>query len=147
MTGRGGSRAMNHMWRDEDDDFDEMSSPYGVGDEYIAYAGTPLTVGEPIADREAVIEGLRTVHDPEIPVNIYDLGLIYLLDIDEQGAVGIEMTLTAPGCPVAGQMPQMVADAVAGVPGVGLVEVRLVWDPPWSKERMSEEARLALGWF
>lgn len=138
---------MNHMWLDEDSGFDDFPSERGPGDDFIAYAGAPLTVGRPVADREAVIEGLRTVYDPEIPVNIYDLGLIYHLEIDEQGAVSVEMSLTAPGCPVAGQMPQMVADAVAAVPGVGQVEVRLVWDPPWSKERMSEDARLAIGWF
>ena len=96
------------------------------------------------ADREAVIAALKTVHDPEIPVNIYDLGLIYELDIAEDGSAQIEMTLTAPGCPVAGEMPGMVAGAVAGVQGIGQVDVTLTFDPPWTPELMSEEARVAL---
>lgn len=95
--------------------------------------------------REWVIEALRGVYDPEIPVNIYDLGLIYHLDIDDQGQVQIEMTLTAPACPVAGTLPGQVEAAVAAVPGVRDVRVALVWDPPWTQERMSEEARLTLG--
>jgi FeS assembly SUF system protein len=97
-------------------------------------------------DLEARIVGaLRTVRDPEIPVNIYDLGLIYDLDIAADGQVGIRMTLTAPACPVAGTMPGMVEEAVRGVEGVSGATVELVWDPPWSAERMSEEARLELG--
>jgi FeS assembly SUF system protein len=95
--------------------------------------------------REPIIEALRRVHDPEIPINIYDLGLIYRIDIDSGGDVDIDMTLTAPACPVAGMMPVMVKDAVATVDGVGEVTVSLVWDPPWSQENMSDEARLQLG--
>jgi FeS assembly SUF system protein len=95
--------------------------------------------------REPIIEALRRVHDPEIPVNIYDLGLIYRIDIDSGGDVDIDMTLTAPACPVAGMMPVMVKDAVATVEGVGQVTVSLVWDPPWSQANMSDEARLQLG--
>jgi len=95
--------------------------------------------------REPIIAALRTVHDPEIPINIYDLGLIYRIDISEQGNVAIDMTLTAPACPVAGMMPVMVKDAVSRVEGVGLVQVELVWDPPWTQEKMSDEARLQLG--
>lgn len=79
-----------------------------------------------------------------IPVNIYDLGLIYRLDIGKDGNVSIDMTLTAPACPVAGTMPGTVAEAVAAVAGVGEVEVELVWEPPWSQDRMTEDARLAL---
>ena len=94
-----------------------------------------------------MVEALKTVHDPEIPVNIYDLGLIYGLEIFDEGSVKIDMTLTAPACPVAGEMPGMVAKAVAGVPGVGEVEVQLVWEPQWTPERMSEEARLLLDMF
>lgn len=94
-----------------------------------------------------MIEAIKTVYDPEIPVNLYDLGLIYDLEVFEDGTVKIEMTLTAPACPVAGEMPVMVADAVAGADGVGEVEVQLVWDPPWTKDRMSEEARLILDMF
>ena len=111
----------------------------------VATGGEPLEPGTPIASEEAVIEALRTVHDPEIPVNIYDLGLIYTLQIKDSGDVAVEMTLTAPSCPVAGQMPGDVANAVAAVPGVGRVEVKLVWDPPWTMANMSEDARLALG--
>lgn len=95
--------------------------------------------------REAIIDALRSVHDPEIPVNIYDLGLIYRLQINADGAVEIDMTLTAPACPVAGTMPVMVREAAERVPGVTEVSVDLVWDPPWSPDRMSEEARLELG--
>jgi FeS assembly SUF system protein len=95
--------------------------------------------------REPIIAELRKVHDPEIPVNIYDLGLIYRIDIAANGDVDVDMTLTAPACPVAGMMPVMVQDAVRKVEGVGEVKVELVWDPPWSPEKMSEEARLELG--
>jgi FeS assembly SUF system protein len=85
------------------------------------------------------------VHDPEIPVNIFDLGLIYRIDIDGEGNVAIDMTLTAPGCPVAGEMPGWVADAVEPLPGVKTVNVTLVWEPPWGMENLSDEARLELG--
>jgi FeS assembly SUF system protein len=95
--------------------------------------------------REPIVDALRTVHDPEIPVNIYDLGLIYTIDIAENGNVHIDMTLTAPACPVAGMMPVMVKDAVDKVEGVGEVDVSLVWDPPWSQDNMSDEAKLQLG--
>lgn len=95
--------------------------------------------------REPIIEALRGVYDPEIPINIYDLGLIYTIVISPHGDVAIDMTLTAPACPVAGMMPLMVKDAVAAVEGVGEVVVELVWDPPWSQEHMSDEAKLQLG--
>ena len=94
---------------------------------------------------ERVIAALRTVYDPEIPVNIYDLGLVYDLTVEPTGAVHIRMTLTAPGCPVAQTFPGMVEATVHGVRGVTDAEVELVWDPPWSRERMSEAARLELG--
>ena len=95
--------------------------------------------------REPIIEALRKVHDPEIPVNIYDLGLIYRIDIAANGDCHIDMTLTAPACPVAGMMPVMVKDAVGQVEGVGEVHVDLVWEPPWTQDKMSEEAMLQLG--
>lgn len=98
---------------------------------------------DPQRIREEVIGALRGVHDPELPVNIYDLGLIYALDVSAEGDVAVTMTLTAPSCPVAGIMPVMVKNAVLEVDGVGLVEVELTWDPPWSAERMTDEARLA----
>ena len=94
---------------------------------------------------EAVVEACRTVHDPEIPVNIYDLGLVYTIEITGDGDVRILMTLTAPGCPVAGEMPGWVAEAVEPLPGVRTVDVQLTWDPPWGMEMMSDEARLELG--
>jgi FeS assembly SUF system protein len=99
------------------------------------------------AMRPQLIAALKTVYDPEIPVDIYELGLIYDLDIDRRANVAIRMTLTAPGCPVAGTMPQMVRDAVARVENVNDVDVELVWDPPWDKSRMSEAAQLELGMF
>jgi len=116
-------------------------------DDAIARAGEPLAPGATVAGEAVVVAAIQTVYDPEIPVNIYDLGLIYGLRIGAGGAVEIDMTLTAPACPVAGIMPQMVADAVAAADGVGEVEVNMVWDPPWSPERMSDEAKLALDMF
>lgn len=95
--------------------------------------------------REQVVEALRGVYDPEIPVNIYDLGLVYKLDVGDAGMVNIDMTLTAPGCPVAQTFPGTVECAVRCVPGVSDVHVELVWDPPWTQERMTEAARLQLG--
>lgn len=114
------------------------------GEAAMARAGTPLEAGEAPASEEAIIDAMKTVYDPEIPVNIYDLGLIYRLDVAANGNVTVDMTLTAPACPVAGEMPGRVAEAVAAVPGVGEVEVHLVWEPPWTKDRMSEDAKLAL---
>ena len=94
---------------------------------------------------ERVLEAMKTVRDPEIPVNLVDLGLIYELIANKDGIVYIEMTLTTPSCPVAGALPGQVRDAVADVEGVNDVRVKLVWSPPWDKERMSEEAKLELG--
>ena len=114
------------------------------GEDFIATAGEALAEGVAVATDEAVIESFRTVFDPEIPVNIYDLGLIYEIKIDDRGEVKIDMSLTAPGCPVAGDLPGWVADAVANVEGIGEVEVTLVWEPGWTPELMSEDAKLAL---
>ena len=94
---------------------------------------------------EQIVDACRTVYDPAIPVNIYELGLIYTIDINEQNEVNIAMSLTAPGCPVAGEMPGWVADAVEPIPGVKQVDVALVWEPPWGMDMMSDEARLELG--
>ena len=94
---------------------------------------------------EQITEACRTVYDPEIPVNIYELGLIYTIDITAENEVNIKMSLTAPGCPVAGEMPGWVADAVEPLPGVKTVDVELVWEPPWGMDMMSDEARLELG--
>lgn len=103
----------------------------------------PSTTEHPLY--EAVVEACRSVFDPEIPVNIYDLGLVYTISIDDESAVEIMMTLTAPGCPVAGEMPGWVADAVNAVPGVKQVDVGMTFDPPWGMDMMSDEARLELG--
>ena len=109
-----------------------------------AMAGSPLAGATGPADQDTVEAALKTVHDPEIPVNIFDLGLIYDVDRRQDGDVYITMSLTAPGCPVAGEMPGQVAEAVAAAEGVGAVTVELVWEPAWSPERMSEDAKLAL---
>ena len=109
--------------------------------------GTPLirpsTTDHPLHDQ--VVEACRSVYDPEIPVNIYDLGLIYTIDISDESDVSIVMTLTAPGCPVAGEMPGWIADAIEPLPGVRTVNVELTWEPPWGMDMMSDEARLELG--
>ena len=94
-----------------------------------------------------IISALKTVYDPEIPADIYELGLIYKIDVEDNREVKIEMTLTAPGCPVAGEMPGWVQDAVSSVEGVSGVDVDMVFDPPWTPDRMSEEAKVAVGWY
>ena len=109
--------------------------------------GTPLIAPSntdlPLYDN--IVDGIRTVYDPEIPVNIFDLGLIYTVEINAESEVRVLMTLTAPGCPVAGEMPGWVAEAIEPLPGVKHVEVELVWEPPWGMDMMSDEARLELG--
>ena len=109
--------------------------------------GTPLiapsSTDHPLYD--TLVEACRSVYDPEIPVNIFDLGLIYTIDINNENEVKIMMSLTAPGCPVAGEMPGWVAEAIEPIPGVKHVNVELVWEPPWGMDMMSEEARLELG--
>ncbi|MBU2867936.1 SUF system Fe-S cluster assembly protein [Pacificibacter marinus] len=109
--------------------------------------GTPLikpsNTEHPL--HEAIVEACRSVYDPEIPVNIYDLGLIYTIEINAENEVHVIMSLTAPGCPVAGEMPGWVADAIEPLPGVKQVDVDLAWEPPWGMEMMSDEARLELG--
>ena len=109
--------------------------------------GTPLiapsSTDHPLYDQ--VVEACRSVYDPEIPVNIYDLGLIYTIEITDENAVTVVMSLTAPGCPVAGEMPGWVAEAIEPLAGVKQVDVQLTWEPPWGMEMMSDEARLELG--
>ena len=125
----------------------DAPAPFGgpaEGEDFSATSGDPLAEGVAVAGEDAVIEALKTVFDPEIPVNIYDLGLIYEIKIDDRGEVKIDMSLTAPGCPVAGDLPGWVADAVAKVEGIGEVEVTLAWEPGWTPELMSEDAKLAL---
>ena len=113
----------------------------------VARAGAPLAEGASIAAEADVIEAFRTVYDPEIPVNIYDLGLVYETKIAESGDIHVVMTLTTPGCPVAGILPQQVADAAATVDGTGEIVIELTWEPSWSPDLMSEDARLALDMF
>lgn len=116
--------------------------------EFTAIAGEAFDLTtQSIASEEDIIIALHTVYDPEIPVDIYELGLIYEIDISSDGSVNIKMSLTSPGCPVAGEMPGDVARTVAEVSGVGEVTVHLVWDPVWSTERMSEDAKLMLGFY
>ena len=103
----------------------------------------PSSTDNPL--HESIVQACRSVYDPEIPVNIFDLGLIYTIMISDDNDVHVTMTLTAPGCPVAGEMPGWVQEAIAGVAGVRTVTVDLVWTPPWGMEMMSDEARLELG--
>jgi FeS assembly SUF system protein len=118
----------------------------------VAEGGTPVE-GSKLSREELdqltaeIVLALKSVYDPEIPSDIYELGLIYKIDIEDDRTVGIEMTLTAPGCPVAGEMPTWVENAVCSVPGVQSCNVTLTFDPPWDQSRMSDEARLALNMF
>jgi len=107
----------------------------------------PISSIDKMVIENDVIEALKSIYDPEIPVNIYDMGLIYSVDVQDDGRVRIEMTLTAPGCPVAVTLPLEVEEKVRKVPGVTDATVEIVWDPPWTPDRMSEEAKLELGWF
>lgn len=120
-------------------DFERRDAPDGADDPAQQEGLLPI--------EERVMEALRTVFDPEIPVNIVELGLIYDLRISADGAAEIDMTLTAPNCPVAGEMPAQVENAAAMVEGITAVKARLVWTPPWTQERMSEAAKLELGMF
>jgi len=95
-------------------------------------------------NKQDIIKKIKTVFDPEIPVNIYDLGLIYNLEIDKKNNITIKMTLTTPNCPVAGTMPENVGKAISEIDGISSIKVELVWEPKWSKEKMSEDAKLAL---
>ncbi|MCX5577093.1 SUF system Fe-S cluster assembly protein [Kaistia terrae] len=122
-----------------------------VADEATATAPEAAVSAIPAEELERltgdIVAALKTVYDPEIPADIYELGLIYKIDVDDDRNVAIEMTLTAPGCPVAGEMPGWVENAVGSVPGIGRVDVTMTFDPPWSQDRMSDEARVALDWY
>ena len=109
--------------------------------EYIAYAGTELAQGAKKAKMFDIVEKIRTISDPEIPLNVYDMGLIYKIDQRDNGDIYIEMTVTAPTCPIAGELPQQVADALTEVAGTGRIEVKIVWEPAWTPERMTDEAK------
>ncbi len=110
-------------------------------------AGSAIPPAELDRITSDIIAALKTVYDPEIPADIYELGLVYRIDIDDDRLVTIDMTLTAPGCPVAGEMPGWVENAVGVVPGVYGVKVNMVFDPPWTPDRMSEEAQVATDWY
>ncbi len=109
--------------------------------DYVAKAGSPLAEGKTTASRDDIIEALKTVSDPEIMINIWDMGLVYKIEQKANADVYIEMTVTSPMCPVAGVLPQQAADAVASLEGVGEVEVRIVWEPAWSLANLSDEAK------
>lgn len=111
-------------------------------------AGTSAIPADELARlTDDIVAALKTVYDPEIPADIYELGLIYKIDIEDDRSVKIDMTLTAPGCPVAGEMPGWVQNAVGAVEGISDVDVKMVFDPPWTPDRMSEEAQVAVGWY
>ena len=111
---------------------------------FTAKAGKKNNICARKIELSEVIKCIETIYDPEIPVNIYDLGLIYDIELLENNDSKIKMSLTAPGCPVAGEMPGQVADTIAKIDDVGLIEVELVWEPAWTKDRMSEDAKMAL---
>ena len=118
--------------------------PKGSTKPFIVKLGSKNTFDTISIREKDIISNLTNVYDPEIPVNIYDLGLIYDINISKGNNVFIKMSLTSPGCPVAGELPKQVADELTKIKNIGLIEVELVWDPPWTKERMSEDAKLAL---
>ena len=113
--------------------------------DYKATAGEPLKKGTKKATKEDIIAAIKSVQDPELMINIYDLGLIYDIRQKKDGDVDIDMTLTSPTCPLAGDMPKMVANAVSSVPGTGVITVQLTFDPPWGLDNLSEEIKLSMG--
>lgn len=116
-------------------------------EEYVATSGEALPEGALLAARDDIVDALKTVSDPEIPINIYDMGFVYDIRQLNNGNVEIDMTLTAPTCPVAGILPQQAADAAAALCGVGQVTVKVVWEPAWTPDKMSEDARAVLEMF
>lgn len=131
-----------------DDTEAQLLAAMSINDEeipvYKAKAGVPISEGTEAAKMYDIVEAIKTVFDPEIPINVYDLGLIYKINQEKNGNLHIDMSLTAPGCPVAGVLPQQVADAAAGVSGVGEVVVEVVWEPAWTIDRLSEDAKMML---
>ena len=125
----------------------EATVQTGLQSESESAPAGPLPPGKLEEFGNQLIAALKTVYDPEIPVDIYELGLIYKVDVADNLDVTVDMTLTAPGCPVAGEMPNMVRNALLAVPGVGEVTVNMTFDPPWTPDRMSEEAKLELNMF
>lgn len=124
---------------------DEILDMESLKKDYIAFAGKELEQGSSLASMEQIINALKTVEDPEIMINIYDLGLVYDIKQNEQdGEIKVEMTVTSPMCPVAGVLPQQAADAISAVEGTGKIEVKVVWEPAWSFERLSEDAKMMM---
>lgn len=129
----------------ETEDWDDIFAPTEIA---TSHAGEPLESEETAeALKDEIIAAMKTVYDPEIPVDIYELGLIYDIKFEPHGKVSVDMTLTTPGCPVAEYLPAQVAHSVSNVHGVGAVTVDIVWEPTWTKDRMSEEALVALNMF
>src|ERR1700679_1120840 len=123
-------------------------NPMNVETRMMADGQAPALSPEELTDfTNKLVKARKTVFEPEIPVDIYELGLIYKVDVADNKDVAVDMTLTAPGCPVAGEMPEMVKSALEGVEGIGAVSVNMTFDPPWTPERMSEEAKLELNMF
>jgi FeS assembly SUF system protein len=125
----------------------EAATAVDQGSSGAAAAASAISPDEIARLTDDIVAALKTVYDPEIPADIYELGLIYRIDIEDDRSVKIDMTLTAPGCPVAGEMPGWVENAVGAVEGVSGVDVSMVFDPPWTPDRMSEEAQVAVGWY
>jgi FeS assembly SUF system protein len=125
---------------------DDSDQPMPVAPSAVA-SWTPDGETEPRPTQDAIIAACATVYDPEIPVNIYELGLVYAIGIEDDGAVQVEMTLTAPGCPSAQELPVQVREAIMAVAGVRRCDVDVVWDPPWDPSRMTDDARLSLNMF
>ncbi|TPJ42622.1 SUF system Fe-S cluster assembly protein [Mesorhizobium sp. B2-5-13] len=121
------------------------ATPENAGNSVVSASGIPADELARLTDD--IVSALKTVYDPEIPADIYELGLVYKIDVEDDRSVKIDMTLTAPGCPVAGEMPGWVENAVGAVEGVSGVEVNMTFDPPWTPDRMSEEAQVAVGWY
>jgi FeS assembly SUF system protein len=121
-----------------------MSDSDTAGRNTAATGSSALSQDELARLTDDIVAALKTVYDPEIPADIYELGLIYKVDIKDDRSVDVDMTLTTPNCPAAAELPMMVENAVASVPGVGPVKVQVVWDPPWDQSRMSDEARVVL---
>jgi FeS assembly SUF system protein len=131
----------------EDQTNDGENTEAGPNEVDRTFTATEISREELARMTDDIIAALKTVYDPEIPSDIYEIGLIYRVDIEDDRMVKIEMTLTAPGCPVAGEMPGWVENAVSAVEGVSGVEVSMTFDPPWTPDRMSEEAQIAVGWY
>ena len=128
-----------------DETQDHTNEEHAAADPAVSASAIPQD--ELLRLTDDIVGALKTVYDPEIPADIYELGLIYRIDIEDDRSVKIDMTLTAPGCPVAGEMPGWVENAVGAVEGVSGVEVKMTFDPPWTPDRMSEEAQVAVGWY